>query len=161
MRHLLAVLMCLAVSAAIAVAAPIPKELKGKVTLDGAWVMTETNYNGQTNAVPNPSTWTIDGTTMTIEQNFGRGGRAVNFAGGMPQYQLLRPDGEGKNALDWVMTFNGRETKYRGFVELQADTFRFCFVYDPAKERPKDVTPGEGRYLYTFKRPDAAEVAGK
>ena len=152
MRQLL-LLCCLAFTASLLVAAPIPKSLRKKNTsLEGRWKLSSMNYNGQAlNAGNSTQVWTITGDDMVIED----GANGVRRNNGV-NYKLMKVEGDGENCVDWTIEYtNARASNYvyRGRVKFDDDAFDFVFSANGRDSvRPDAVEPGPSRYFYSFKR---------
>ena len=137
----LAVLLLFTVSL---LAAPIPKQLKKpRLNLDGIW-KSESVFVGNTKYNHAPLIWTIDGPTMTFDQD----NTNVN-----KKYELLLADTDKHRALDWIVTEGTTKRIYLGIDELDGDTWRFCANMSPDNTtRPTKFEKQSDVYLYTFKR---------
>ena len=156
MRQLL-MLCCLAFTASLVLAAPIPKSLKKKMagSLEGRWLLAATNYNGQAlNRGNSTEVWTITGEELVIEDSANgiRRNNGVN-------YKMAKVEGDGDNCVDWTIEYtNGRNNNhaYCGRVRFEEDGFDFVFsAVSHGGARPETVEAGPNRYLYTFKRATA------
>ena len=145
--------------ASVAVAAPVPKDLKKKeVSLNGSWEVVEWHSNGNKVNSTVAMKWVIDGQTLTIErQNKGGGliGKPANIS-----YTLVKPDGGAPNALDYTINYANGLNPCRsmpGVFEVDGDSLKFCYASLVNGERPAKCEPAQGTVLYVFKRVDASK----
>jgi uncharacterized protein (TIGR03067 family) len=145
-----------------AVAAPVPKAVKKQSPLDGTWEVVEWYSNGnKVNAAATTIRWTIDGENLTIDRLANNRGVIIRKAANPPVYTLVKAEGEGKNAVDYTITYNGgaRTVTYPGLFETDGDDLKFCYGLQ-GKSRPAECKAEETNVLYVFKRV-AAEVKDK
>jgi uncharacterized protein (TIGR03067 family) len=140
--------------AAVATAAPVPKDVKKKEpNLNGTWEMVEYHVNGNKVNSPTTTKWVIDGQSLSIERTSPKGGfiRPANIT-----YSLVKPDGGPANALDWTYTYtNGNPSRTMpGVVEVDGDTLKFCWVNTGTGDRPTECKPTQTNLMYVFKRAD-------
>lgn len=161
-RFAVAFALSLALTAAPAFAAPVPKEVKKQAPkLDGTWEVTEWHSAG--NKVNSSITirWVIEGDKLTIERNNAnaKGGGLIKSAN--VSYSLVKPDGGEGNALDYTITYNtpnGPPARtLPGVVEVDGDTLKFCYTNTVNGTRPAECKPEQTNTLYVFKRVDTGK----
>lgn len=145
--------------ASFAVAAPVPKDLKKSVSLDGTWEVVEYHSNG--NKVNSTLTikWVIDGQNLTIERTNPKLGGAIARPAGI-SYSLVKPEGGAANALDYTINYVNGVNPSRsmpGVFEADGDSLKFCWTNATNGERPTKCEPAQGTIMYVFKRVDPSK----
>lgn len=139
-----------ALAASVAVAAPVPKEIKNaRPPLDGTWEVVEYHSRGRLMNNATPVKWVIEGEKITILRNNVAAKTRIS-------YSLEKPDGGADDHLDYVLTYPqaDREKKVNpGVFELDGDTLRFC--WSTRGERPAECKPDQNNLMYLFKRVEA------
>jgi len=127
-----------------AVAAPVPKALKAKPTMDGVWEWVEFNGSDGTMkfTIPKPTFRRIDGDRISL------GKPSVEEVLREELRQTLHVRDEQQPHL---RTYDTGGVKYSSVVELDGDTLRWCFSLDP-KATITECKPANGVYYYVFKR---------
>lgn len=125
-------------------AAPVPKALKAKATMDGVWEWVEFNGNdGQMRyTIPKPTYRRIDGDRISI------GKQSVEELAREESRHTLHIRDENQPHL---RTYDTGGSKYSAVVELDGDTLRWCFALDPSVTIT-ECKPANGVYYYVFKR---------
>ncbi len=153
-----AVAAVLLASVAVAVAAPVPKDLKKKdVKIDGTWEVVEWHSHGTKVNGTLAMKWVIDGQTLSIERTNPKLGGAIARPAGV-SYTLVKPDGGAANALDYTINYTNGLNPSRampGVFELDGDSLKFCYTSAANGERPAKCEPAQGNIMYVFKRVDA------
>jgi len=147
MRTLFAVLTSLLVVPLVA--APIPKSLKKKRNnLDGTWLVESISIGGSNSYNPINQLWIIEGDLLKFDDKTQQSGRID---------RLIPVDDASSIAIDWdIADPGGTKSLYRGIIEIEGDTWRFCFSTSAnTGERPTTIAQGPNVYLYTFKRQDS------
>lgn len=146
-------------AAGVAVAAPVPKDLKKKADLSGTWEITEMFSAGNKVNGAAPNKWVIDAAGgLTIERANVNGAVAIRQPVNRPTYTLVKPDGGAENALDYTITYPaGNSRSYQGVVEVDGDTLRYFYATSNPNggavvERPTEVKAHTSGVLYVFKR---------
>ena len=141
--RVLFVLLC---SAAVAVAAPVPKVKAKRFTLDGTWEATSMTSSGRDILPEHPNVWVIAGDTLVRNHREGNGTLRPHDSS---VEMKVNPDRPGE--MDLVFTAGGRTGLFRTVFEVTADELTILLPHqdDP---RPKELKEGAGIYLYKFKR---------
>jgi uncharacterized protein (TIGR03067 family) len=144
-----------------ALAAPVPKAVKKQNPLDGTWEVVEWYSGGNQVDAAATIRWTIDGENLTIDRFANNSGVILRKAANPPVYTLVNAEGEGKNAVDYNITYKGGAltVSYPGLFERDGDDLKFCYGLQ-AKSRPAECKAEKTNVLYVFKRV-AAEVQDK
>ena len=124
--------------APVAVAAPIPKELKNEGKLEGTWKVEALSTNGQPSD-PFNTYWAIDAEGILTRHDEAKPPAAKS--------PIRFKHDRATKAVDY--TVNGRN--YPGLYELRGDTLKFCFNMN-AQDRPKAIGEGQDLNLWTFTR---------
>jgi hypothetical protein len=131
-----------------AVAAPVPKALKGKrPDVNGHWRLTELNSGGRDFTKLNPQDWLIeDGKITMVRMEDGRP-QVVTDCG---PFRLVASR-DGVEAVDWFSDERGATGISPAIARVTDD--EFVLVVAPANEtRPTEFKPGDRLSLYRFKR---------
>ena len=130
-------------------AAPVPKALVKKDTLDGRWVTTE-RMAGRQDMTKTPWAWEIKGEALTTF-NVSNGKLTPSGVDGIT---LFAPDPSKPNELDFLHVSGGSRSLWRGLMTWDDGEFVICFG-DEGKERPTEVKNSPAVYsYYRFKRLD-------
>ncbi len=125
-------------------AAPVPKDFKPALALDGQWKVTEFERNGKP-ASHFQELWRIDGDCQTITH-----AAAPNL---QPRRQKLRIDLKAKPMeFDYTFEVNRRTYSVSGVIAGQGDDFVVCFPLFADRQRPDNLVGGEGTLRYTLTR---------
>ena len=136
----------LAFAATALCAAPVPKELKHGVKLEGTWKVVSLSTHGQP-AGQEGSYWTIDDAGMlTLHSEAKPPARNSDIT--------FKYD-PGTKAIDYTSVAGNRN--FPGIFELRGDTLKFCFQLND-QTRPKTVEAGKDLNLWTFKRVPPGEM---
>ena len=129
-------------SSALTLGAPIPKELKVNVSVDGKWKCI--NYSSSGNPIAmNGLTWTIKGDELTIDRE------NVKLAKPRPYLFKAQKD-QGPNAFEYKIS--AASTPRQCYVEMKGDTMKVAMPSTIRGERPKGAEPGMGVIYYEFQR---------
>jgi hypothetical protein len=142
------------------VAAPVPKGLKKKHTLDGSWEVVQVYNLGklspQGGAV---SVFTIKGETLHIDyvhptQEFV-GARQSEYGLSLMQPEESCPDG-----IDYGYTYKDQPPlRLKGRYELlDEDTFLLCYAWKEGTERPAKCVPADDNMYYVLRRCDPTKL---
>lgn len=148
-------LLPLLLAAPLAVAAPVPKELrKAALPLDGKWKVTAYESNGRpvNSTVILGQMWAFRGGELAITRT-----TAVKGAAGLPPNKVgVRADAK-TGEFDYVFATG---TVRLGRYEIRGDTLTVCLSLStgPMSERPANLDGGQGTLRYTFKRADADDT---
>lgn len=133
-----------ALTASLAVAAPVPKSIKAKATLDGRWEAVLMHGHQQDIIQGNQTIWDFSGEKVT---------RSVKQPDGTVQPVLTltvtTPDPSKPDEIDYGSGQN--EALFRARITLTADELIIRFA-DHNAPRPADMTEGTDGYYYCFKR---------
>lgn len=126
------------------VAAPVPKALKAKATMDGVWEWVEFNGNdGQMKyTIQKPNYWRVEGDRISIAR------QSVEELYQNPLTHTIRIRDEQQPHL---RTYDSGDTKYSAVVELDGDTLRLAYATDTTKTIT-ECKPADGVYYYVFQR---------
>jgi uncharacterized protein (TIGR03067 family) len=125
-----------------AFAAPVPKEVKNGVALEGTWEVVEFQMLGQATNAYNGALWKIGKESMDIEYTATSG---------------LTPVTNKRKAIDTTTTPKSLDyTNYMGqdrkaIFEIDGDKLTLCIPTDPP-DRPKELKANETNLFYIFKR---------
>jgi hypothetical protein len=127
-----------------AFAAPVPKALKAKPTMDGVWEWVEFNGDNGTMeyVIPKPTYRRIEGDRIST------GKRSIDDLFREPLILSLQVRDEQQPHL---RTYDTGGVKYSSVVELDGDTLRWCYALD-LKATITECKPAKGVYYYEFKR---------
>lgn len=147
MRH---ATLALALFALAASAAPVPKSVKAKQSLNGQWELVAQNYNGTDQANFSKWMWVIDGEQLT----FRRPDKDGVYQPSETQLQatLVGASGGRTGEYDYNSTSGGRTTIYRSFLELNGDVLLVCFENRGDAARPTEAKPGPRLLHFRFQR---------
>jgi hypothetical protein len=135
-------------AATVAVAAPVPKALKKRDTLDGVWVTTE-RFIGRQDRTKEPWVWEIKGEQLRTFSLNADQTLAPNTVDGLT---LFPPDPKRPDELDFLHVVGTSKNLWRGRMTWDGAEFVICFG-EIDKERPAEVTNGPAVYsYYRFKR---------
>jgi len=125
-------------------AAPVPKAVKAKPTMDGVWEWVEFNGHDGTMkyTIQKPTYRRIDGDRISI------GKRTIEELFREEPAHILRIRDE---KLPHLRTLEVGEVKYSAVVELDGDTLRWCYALD-TNVTITECKPANGVYYYLFKR---------
>lgn len=137
-------------TAAVAVAAPVPKTLKRKPTLDGRWQAVSMNQAGRDIMSTRPTVWDIAGSTVT-RYTAGPNG---TLTGDTIINTITTPDPARPDEVDYVQTIGNTKILFRARLRVTADELIIRFA-DQDAPRPDDLTEGTDGWLYRFKRAEA------
>lgn len=134
-------------SAAVCVAAPVPKSLTRQVTLDGRWEAV-TMKQGETDVSgSNPTVWDIEGANVT---------RYYREPGGKLRADVYSatitwPDPSRRDEIDYTLKSGGTDILFRMRIRLTADelTMRFAERDAPC---PADLSEGRDGWYYVYRR---------
>lgn len=139
-------LVCLVVSAAFSVAAPVPKEVKKDDKFEGTWKIESLNAFGRVVQFggANNQHWTLDAEgNMKTHQ----GPVALEAAKSFVQ---LAFDPKLKT-VEYKYT-NGNNINYPGVYELAGDSLKVCCNLRGTGTRPANTDPATDSYIWTLKR---------
>lgn len=128
-----------------AVAAPVPKALKAKPTMDGVWEWVEFSGNNGTirYAILKPSYWRIEGDRISTAKRTVEDVKLDPLLGSLQIRDEKRPN---------LRTFqNSGGGSFPAVVELDGDTLRWCFASDGTTPIT-ECKPQPGVYFYVFER---------
>ncbi len=127
-------------------ATPIPKSMRNVSTsIDGRWVVEEWHSNGRKVNSNVAIVWEVSGKDLSIQRG------NVAQAASTVSYQLVKPVGEGPNALDYTINYtNGRVITYKGRFALSNETLTFCYSSNVNNPRPTECEPAAGVVHYVF-----------
>lgn len=150
---LLAALLAVPV-APIALAAPVPKELrKPAQQLDGKWKVTSYEVNGRLSTATSVlnQTWAFDGEQLAITRPPVGKGAAIPVATKVG----IRADAR-TGEFDYIFTTG---TSRLGRLEIRGDTLTINMALNTGVngERPANLDGGLNTLKYTFKRADKAD----
>lgn len=131
-----------------AVAAPVPKALKAKPTLDGTWEATSMTCNGQNTLPGNTTVWVIKGDTLVRHRRQEDG--TLNSVDASSPISLVA-DRDRPGEIDYTSSAGKAGTLFRARYEVTKDEFVISFG-DVDGERPAELKEGVGTYFYKFKR---------
>ena len=123
-------------------AAPVPKEVKKGVALEGTWEVVEFQMLGQVTNAYSGARWKIGKDSMDIEYTATSG---------------LAPVSNKRNATDTTTTPNSMDyTNYlvqdrKAIFEIDGDKLTLCIPTDPP-DRPKEFKANGTNLFYIFKR---------
>ena len=126
--------------APVAVAAPVPKELKNEGKLEGTWKVESLSTNGQP-AGQQGTYWTIDAEGMLTLHSVAKPPAANS--------RIRFKHDRATKAIDYTQIDGDRN--YPGLYELRGDTLKFCFNLKD-QDRPKAIGEGQDLNLWTFTR---------
>lgn len=125
-----------------AFAAPVPKEVKNGIALEGTWEVVEFQMLGQATNAYRGALWKISKDSMDIEYTAASG---------------LTPVTNKRKAIDTTTTPKCLDyTNYMGqdrkaIFEIDGDKLTLCIPTDPP-DRPKELKADETNLFYIFKR---------
>jgi hypothetical protein len=128
-------------SAAVGIAAPVPKALRKSAPLDGRWEAVALRSSGNDFTRSSPWVWDFDGDKVTRHYKQPDGS--------------LQPDGPATlvrpNEVDYLLPSGKESILFRARIEVTADelVINFAQMNDP---RPPDMTELKKGYHYRFKR---------
>lgn len=136
--------------ASTAIAAPVPKTLKRKPTIDGRWQAIAMNQAGRDIMSSHPTVWDIGGGSVT---RFFTGPNGTLTAENMT-ITITAPDPTRPDEIDYVQTIDNRRLLFRARIQVTADelSIRFAEMDAPC---PAEMTEGTDGWLYRFKRVEA------
>jgi uncharacterized protein (TIGR03067 family) len=144
-------LTALALLASVAAAAPVPKALKAKPTLDGRWELVEQNYQGKNQPDFPKWMWVIDGEKLTYCRP-DQGGKYVPSETNV-RAALTRAEGGSADDFDYVYNSGPNATVYKSVVVRDGDELVVCFgTAGNNGARPSEAKPGADRQYFRFKR---------
>lgn len=137
---------CVAVllTAAVGVAAPVPKALKKQPSLDGRWEAVLMHASQRDIIQGNTTVWDISGDKLTRSFKQPDGTLRSNLT-----LTITFPDSSKPDELDYGTGPN--ETLFRARILLTAEELTIRFA-DANAPRPADMTEGNDGYYYQFKR---------
>lgn len=129
-----------------AVAAPVPKALKAKATMDGVWEWVEFNGNDgkMQYAIKKPTYWRIEGDRISVSKPSLEEVRAAEL-----KNTIRVRDEQQPHLRTYDTGIVG--TTYSAVMELDGDTLRWCFAID-SKQTVTECKPAGGVYYYVFQR---------
>lgn len=131
-----------------AVAAPVPKAVKGKAfDLNGKWETTERVNKGK--EVKEPWVWEIKGEQLTCSGKALGGELRPTFNGITTAF--VQPDPTKPDEFDYRFSPGRGELVYPGRVIWEGDEWVFCFA-EAGGERPTEVKAGKEVYYLRFRR---------
>jgi len=134
----------------LSVAAPVPKAVVKKDTIEGRWITTE-RMVGRADMTKSPWVWEIKGEALTTfdvsaDQRF--------TPSGITGITLFPPDPKKPFELDFLHVSGTSKYLWRGLMTWDNGDFVICFG-DEGKERPTEVKNSPAVYsFYRFKRVD-------
>ncbi len=136
-------------TAAVGVAAPVPKALKKPVTLNGRWEAVALRASGNAFDRGSPWVWDFDGDAVTRYAKQPDGSLQPDGPA-----TLARPDAKQPNEVDYLLPSGKESILFRARIEVTGDelVINFAQVNDP---RPPDMTELKNGYHYRFKRVEA------
>lgn len=138
----------LLLSASVALAAPVPKAVKAKPTLEGTWEAVSMTAGGRDIIQGNTTVWVIRGDTLVRNSRQGDG-TLVPSNPNTPIEFKANPERPGE--IDYNdRSGGGGGSLFRALFEVTADEFTIGFA-DLNAERPKELKEGLP-YFYKFKR---------
>lgn len=143
-------LFVLLVAAAALVAAPVPKSLKAKASLNGRWELVEQNHLGKDEPNFPKWMWVIDGEQLTFRRPDGGG--VYQPSETHLKASLVPATGGQTGAMDYLTESGGSTTVYRALIELDGDQLIVCFENRGNAERPTQAKPGPRILHFRFKR---------
>lgn len=143
-------LFVLLVAAVSLVAAPVPKALKAKPTLNGRWELVEQNHDGKDQPNFAKWMWVIDGEQLSFRRP-DRGG-VYQPSETHIQAALVPATGGHTGEVDYHSGSGGHTTVYRALIELDGDELIVCFENRGNAERPTQAKPGPRVLHFRFKR---------
>ena len=124
-----------------ALAAPVPKEVKRGVMLEGTWEVQEFHMQGQPNDSFNGATWKITKDAINIEHP-----PATRMAAMCNKINSVEMTASRKN-LDYT---NSQGIDRKCIFEIDGDAMTLCIPLTP--ERPEELKAETTNLLYKFKR---------
>ena len=141
----------LAVLAVPLAAAPVPKALKAKVTLDGRWELVEQNYRGQDQPNFAKWMWVIDGEKLSYCRPDGGGVYVPSDT--TTQATLTRPHGGKADEVDYATNTGKNGIVYKCVIALSGDELVVCFgSMGQQSVRPSEPKAGPDLHYFRFKR---------
>jgi hypothetical protein len=133
-------------TAAVGVAAPVPKALKKAATLDGRWEAVALRSSGNDFTRSSPWVWDFDGDKITRHYKQPDGSLQPDGPA-----TLDRPDAKQPNEVDYLLPSGKESILFRARIEVTEDelVINFANVNEP---RPPDMTELKSGYHYRFKR---------
>lgn len=133
--------------AGLAVAAPVPKSLRTRLTLNGRWEPVELLRDGKDMAVANPWVWVIDGPNVTRHLRLEDGTFEVDES---YSATIVRPDSARRDEYDFTLDSRGSNLPFRVLIDLRPNELTVCFG-DANGPRPERMS-ADSAYYYRFKR---------
>lgn len=143
----LALTLAAVAAASVAGAAPVPKSVKVKATLEGTWEATSMTMSGRDIIQGNTTVWVIRGDTLVRHRRQPDGSLQASNPDSPIDFKV-DPDKSGE--LDYTDR-NGGTHLWRALYEVKGDEFTISFG-DLNAERPTELKEGVGVYFYKFKR---------
>ena len=137
----------LLVCASAVFAAPVPKGIKAKLTVDGKWEAVLLKSSGNDFTKSSPWLWEISGETVTRYRPQADGSVLPDGTA-----TFTRPDPTHPDEVDYTLpNGGGAGTLFRARVEIQDGELVINFANVNA-DRPPDMTELKDGYYYRFKR---------
>lgn len=134
-------------AAGLSAAAPVPKALVKKDTIQGRWITTE-RMAGRQDMTNTPWGWEIEGEKLTTF-DVSNGRLTPSSVTGIT---LFAPDPSKPYELDFLHVSGASKYLWRGLMTWDNGDFVICFG-DEGKERPTEVKNSPAVYsFYRFKR---------
>ena len=128
-----------------AFAAPVPKELRKRPTLEGTWERTVTDCLGQVTDCPGQR-WEFGATSMKVHPE--PDSKSPAFVQTCKGSYSLESDGRA-GGFDFKDAATNRTSL--GLYERDGASLKICFVIGGSR-RPTDMKSGPSKVIYTFKR---------
>jgi hypothetical protein len=121
--------------------APVPKEVKRGVALEGSWEVQEFHMQGRPNNSFNGAVWKIGKDAIDIEHPAATGMTAMHN-----KINSVEITATSKN-LDYT---NSTGIDRKCIFEIDGDTMLLCIPL--TSERPEELKPAQDNLFYKFKR---------
>lgn len=125
----------------IAFAAPVPKEVKRGIALEGSWEVQEFQMQGRPNDSFNGAIWKISKDSINIEHP-----AATGMAAMCNKINSVEITATSKN-LDYT---NSTGIDRKCIFEIDGDSMMLCIPL--TSERPEQLKPAQDNLFYKFKR---------
>jgi len=138
-----AALLLAAIVGSVAVAAPVPKAIKGKKggSPDGTWKLVEFWSNGkQGTAQGMTPVWVLEGEAFYVGPK-----QESSY------WQLTIPDPDKPSLRRFSQGRTSTPTPYHAAIEVDGDTLKFCYASDTSVA-VTECTPNQNVHYYVFKR---------
>lgn len=145
------------------VAAPVPKALKNKPTLEGTWQVVECSYGAEKNGKTPWGVWTVSGDKLTalsvkdVDELRGYGDKKPYSW----SFKLRFPDPDDPTTVDLMEGDEAKPKVLRGRLTTDDDTLKLCYPNNPTEERPVECVPAPRMIYHTFTRVDSEKLKAK